>query len=149
MSIRVVTDMPSNLKKVMKETDRDKALKDINEALDNHVEVFEFEGDYNFKTLSQKVKEVARRKVFYKIYYKEAKKVEEVLRKEFPNEKYLNANDYRYYEDYFFKVKNIKKDENIHVYMSIDYRFMDGLYEKLLEDTRRVYKLRENENGYI
>ncbi len=146
MSIRVVTDMPSNLKKVLKETDRDKVLKDFQEALNNHVKVFEFTGDYNFKTLSQKAKEVARRRVFFKIYRDAAKKVEEVLSKEFPDEKYLCATDYNYYADKFFKVKNVKENNEIHVYASIDYRFIDGLYDKILYDTRLHYQLKGEQN---
>lgn len=146
MSIREVTEIPSTLKKALNKTDRDRVFEDFNEALEKHIEVFEFEGDYNFKTLSQKAKEVARRRVFYKIYAAEAKKVEQALKEEFPNEKYLSAQSYGYYEDKFFKVKNIKKDDRIHVYASIDYRFIDGLYTQLLNDTRLHYKLREKEN---
>lgn len=143
MSIREVKELPSNLKKVLKETDRDKVLRDFNEALENNIGVFEFEGDYNFKTLSQKAKEVARRRVFYKFYSDAAKKVEEVLRKEFPDEKYLVARDYQYYADYFFKVKNINEADRVHVYASIDYRFIDSLYDELLRDTRRIYEQRK------
>ena len=143
MSIREVTEIPSNLKKALKEMDRDKVYRDFQEALEKNIEVFEFEGDYNFKTLSQKAKEVAERKVFSKIYYEQAKKVEEVLRKEFPNEKYLRAQDYSFYRDKFCKIKNIKEDDRIHVYASIDYRFIDGLYEKLLADTRLHYQNKE------
>ena len=144
MSIREVSELPSTLKNALKETDRDKVVKDFQEALEKHIEVFEFEGDYNFKTLSQKAKETARRKVFSTIYYETAKKVEDVLRKEFPNEKYLSARDYHYYEDKFFKVKNFKEEDRIHVYASIDYRFIEGFYDKLLADTRYYYRHKED-----
>lgn len=146
MSIREVLEMPSSLKKSLKESDRDKVLADFNEALEKHIEVFEFEGDYNYKTLSQKAKEVARRRVFYRFYADAAKKVEKVLKDEFPKETYLRANAYTYYEDYFFKVKNIKEEDRIHVYASIDYDFINVLYDRLLADTRRYYKRKAEES---
>lgn len=145
MSIREVLEMPSSLKKSLKESDRDKVFADFNEALEKHIEVFEFEGDYNFKTLSQKAKEVARRKVFYRFYADAAKKVKEALKDEFPHE-YIIANGYTYYEDYFFKVKNIKEEDRIHVYASIDYEFINALYDRLLADTRRYYKRKAEES---
>ena len=142
MAIREVKEMPENVSKALKESDRDMVLRDFNEALDNHVEIFEFDGDYNYKTLSQKAKEVAQRKVFYWIYYDVKKKVEKVLAKEFPEEKYLTAYDYSYYRDRFCKIKNVKEDDRIHVYVSIDFKFLDNLYDTVLADTRLHYKLK-------
>ena len=145
MSIKEIKEMPSSLKKALKETDRDRVLKDFNEAIEKHISVFEFEGDYNFKTLGQKAKEVAKRKIFGKIYSETASKVERELKKEFPKDKYIKAIGYWNYEDKFFKVKNIKKEDRVHVYASIDYDFIEDFYALLLEETREYYKKKESE----
>lgn len=147
MSIREVKELPfpCNYKGFKVKTDRQNIEEDIRDAIEQHIETFEFLGDYNFKYLSQKVKEVAHRFFWSELYYDTAKKVVETLKKEFPDEKYLSARDWTFYKDDFIQVKNFKGEDRIHVYAYLNYKNMDNFYNVLLRDTREFYE-RKREN---
>jgi len=60
MAIKSVDEIPETLQQ-KRESYRAMIRRDINEALDNHITRFEFEGDYNFKYLGQYAREEADR----------------------------------------------------------------------------------------
>lgn len=138
MSIKVVDDIPETLQE-KRQSYREKITLDILEALEQRIECFEFEGDYNWKYLAQYAREEARR-IFRKNYYLPAKNKVITELKEKYNEKYIFPKSDWEYKNRFINVVNRKGEDRQHVYVTIDYEFADNFYKTLLEDTDAHYQ---------
>lgn len=143
MSIKVIDEIPNLKSKSYNEMIRE----DFAEAIKNHVKTFEFEGEYNYKTLAVSAREQAR-KLFSPIFRKASREVCKILEAEFGRTIYIFDWDYR---DKYICISSRKMDDRIHVYATINYEFADNLQNILLEDVRaeqkRKNKEREVRNG--
>ena len=107
-----------------------------------YIKKFEFEGDYNYKTLAASARNQART-MFKPIFRKTAKEVEEIVGAELGRKIWVTRDwDYR---DKYISIMSRKADDRIHVYAEIDYEFMENFKETLLTDTRALEKRRDAE----
>ena len=139
MSIKVVKDIPQNLAEKRKSY-REMIRNDIQEAIDNHIERFEFEGDYNWKYLAQYAREEADIIWRKTVYYDTAKKVRAELKKDRPGEMYIPIRSGYDYHGKYIKIRTKKGEDRIHVYGEIDYKFAEGFYELLKADAIAIEK---------
>lgn len=137
MSIKEVEKVPNFKNKSYNEMIRE----DFAEAIKKHIKTFEFEGDYNYKTLAVSAREQAR-KLFSPIFRKASREVCKILEAEFGRTIYVFDWDYR---DKYICISSRKMDDRIHVYATIDYEFADNLQNILLEDVRASEKRRNTE----
>jgi len=135
MSIKVVDEVPRTMleKRV---TYREMIRKDINEALDNRIENFEFEGDYNWKYLAQYAREEASRIFRRRYYLPAAQRVKQELKEKY-NVQYVFPNSDWTYNTQFIKFASRQCEDRVHVYAKVDYDLIDRFYEILYEDTDR------------
>lgn len=133
MAIKPVNEIPMTLQE-KRQSYRDMIRKDIQEAIDNHIERFEFEGDYNWKYLAQYAREEADLIWRKTVYCDTAKKVRAELRKDRPGENYIPMGGGYDYRGKYIKIRTKKGEDRIHVYGEIDYKFADGFYELLKAD---------------
>lgn len=113
---------------------------DFEEAIEKHIEKFEFEGDYNYKTLAASARTQARI-MFRPIFRRVSKEVEEIVGAELGHQIWITHDwDYR---DRYISIMSRKKDDRIHVYAKIDYEFVENFKNILLEDTRALEKRRD------
>lgn len=119
MSIKVIDEIPQT---IHKRSARDMVRADIQEALDNGIRLFEFEGDYNYKTLAQTAREIAERI--------KDKKIREIQRR-FKDENLTEAEKnikgfyiwFRPWYDYkrnWITISSCKGDEHRRVFCKID-----------------------------
>ena len=140
MAIKPVNEIPLTLQE-KRQSYREMIRKDIQEAIDNHIERFEFEGDYNWKYLAQYAREEADRMWRNTIYYDTAKKVRAELLKDRPGEKYIPMRSGYEYHGKYIKIRAKKGEDRIHVYGEIDYKFAEGFYELLKADAIEQEKI--------
>lgn len=138
MSIKVIDEVPGI---AGKPSYNDKIRADFNEAIEKHIEKFEFEGDYNYKTLAASARQQARI-MFRPIFQKVSKEVEEIVGAELGHKIWIHDWDYR---DRYIFIMSRKMDDRIHVYATIDYEFAENFKNILLEDTRALEKRRDAE----
>ena len=140
MSIKPVNDIPMTLQE-KKASYREMVRQDICYALTNHINTFEFDGDYNYKYLANYAREEADLIFIRELYRDAANRVKEELVKKL-NRKYIFTDHWRYKGKYI-KIRTKKGEDRIHVYGQIDFDFADKFYEILLRDTEEKYKVIE------
>lgn len=139
MSIKAMKKIPQNLVE-KRQSYREMIRKDIQEAIDNHIEKFEFEGDYNWRYLANYAREEADM-IWRKDYlYPASKEARAILKKERPEETYFAMPSAFEMKGKFIKISSVKGEDRPHVYGTIDYGFLEGLVERLLEQTRENEK---------
>lgn len=131
MSIRKVEHIPQTLSQ-KRQSYRAMIHQDLQEAIDKHIENFEFEGDYNYKYLANYAREEATRLFYKEFYYPAAKRVKEMLKINF-----IYPSIHSKYSDKFITIQNVKCEDRNHVYATINYDFIDHFYDILLEDTKK------------
>ena len=137
MSIKPIKEIPMNTKDA-RESYRARIRADINEALEKRIDMFEFEGDYNYKYLAQYAREEADR-IIRHITNKHDREITKVLQKEF-NEEYIYVPPIR---EAIIVISNRKLEDRNHVYVSIDYEKLDNLYDTLMKATRDRYLVKK------
>lgn len=144
MAIKVVKEIPQTLQEKRKSY-REMIRKDIQEAIDNRIEKWEFEGDYNWKYLANYAREEADRIWRSTVYRDVGRRVVEEMKKRFPNEKYHSIYMKSGYDfkGRYIKIRTAKGNDRVHVFGEIDYKFADGFYEELLSYTLNNKKLFE------
>lgn len=140
MSIKAVSEIPQTLQE-KRTSYREMIRKDIQEAIDNHIERFEFEGDYNWKYLQNYAREEADVLWRKLIYYPVSKKVREEILKDRPGETYVSMPSGYDYKGRWIKVRTKKGEDRIHVYAEIDFEFAEGFYELLKADAIKNLKI--------
>lgn len=149
MSIKAVSEIPQTLQE-QRTSYREMIRRDIQEAVDNHIERFEFEGDYNWKYLQNYAREEADVIWRKNIYYPIAKKVREEILKDRPGESYVSMPSGYDYKGRWIKVRTKKGEDRIHVYAEINFEFADNFYATLMADTlahQKVIAARKAERG--
>ena len=127
-------------------TTKEQIEADFREAFDKHISKFEFEGNYNYKTLGQNARDVAE-KIFRDSIYTPARDfVVNKLSQE------LGRNDItceHFYREYKFaiKISSVTQDDRIHVYAEIDYDYINDYKSTLEKRTRYNYGLFGNRKG--
>ena len=139
--IKVVDEIPQTLQE-KRESYRDMIRKDINDAVDNNITKFEFEGDYNYKYLAQYAREEASRIYQSRWFRPTERKVVEALRQMYPIERYFSIPGWwKWEKDHrVFRIKALKGEGRTHVYCEIDYSAVENLYDKLLAATIEAEK---------
>lgn len=137
MPIKPVNDIPMTLQE-KRASYREMIRQDIYYALTNHISIFEFDGDYNYKYLANYAREEADMIFRRSLYLDVAKRVKEELAKKL-NLKYIFTDHWRY-KDKYIKIRTKKGEDRIHVFGQIDFDFADKFYEILLSDTEEKYK---------
>lgn len=140
MAIKPVNEIPMTLQE-KRQSYREMIRKDIQEAIDNHIERFEFEGDYNWKYLAQYAREEADLIWRKTVYYDTAKKVRAELLKDRPGENYIPMRSGYEYRGKYIKIRTKKGEDRIHVYGEIDFKFVESFYETLKADTIACEKI--------
>lgn len=143
MAIKQIDSLPATSKKM---SSRVYIRADIEEAINNNIELFEFVGDYyNYKYLAGYARQEAR-KIF-------RRKVHDRFRELCKEKGYENLYPDMYLCDKLFQVKSITEKDRKHVYMSITLKNFDLLvnhevekqYQKQLEwerkETERIRKI--------
>lgn len=133
MSIKAVSEIPQTLQE-QRTSYREMIRRDIQEAVDNHIERFEFEGDYNWKYLQNYAREEADMIWRKNIYYPIAKKVREEILKDRPGE-YISMLSSCTYKGEWIKIRAKKGKDRIHVYGEINFEFSENFYDRLMADT--------------
>ena len=137
MSIKVVDEVPGL---AGKKTYNDMIREDFNEAIKNHIEKFEFEGDYNYKTLAQSAR-IEGGKLFNRTIFNKAKKqAMKILEEEFGKTCVIFDWDYR---SRYITITSRKMPDRIHVYATIDYEYGENILNIVLEQERAKQKERE------
>lgn len=134
MSIKAVSEIPQTLQE-QRTSYREMIRRDIQEAVDNHIERFEFEGDYNWKYLQNYAREEADMIWRKNIYYPIAKKVREEILKDRPGERYISMLSSGTYKGKWIKIRAKKGKDRIHVYGEINFEFSENFYDRLMADT--------------
>lgn len=139
MSIQEVEAIPGTVKDGRKAY-REMIRNDIKEAIDKRISKFELIGDYNYKYLNQYAREEGER-YFTKVFWSPVRKrVHEELQKKY-NEKYWFYDPSNYEEaKKFIRVHRVKMEDRIHVYVTLDYDYLDNLYEYLKKASEEAYK---------
>lgn len=121
---------------------------DIQEALDKHIEHFEFVGDYNYATLAQNARMVVSRlfRNLTKPIYRQARlELLDKIQNEHAN---IWLDSWYEYEKFFIKIRQHKSKDRIHVYGDIDFDFLDSFKEILIDDAVENYEKAQIRNGY-
>lgn len=138
MAIKKVDQVPMTLQE-QRQSYRDMIRKDLEDAIEQRIDKFEFDGDYNYKYLANYAREEAEWVFRRKIYRPAAKRVAETLQKEFGRERVFAESEWRYRGRYI-RIKSLKGEDKQHVYAEIDFSQEEQFYNDLLTDTRAMYK---------
>ena len=117
---------------------------DITEALDKRISKFEFEGDYNYKTLGMYAREVAQTVFREKIYNPAVAEIKEILAEEFKTNKVRIPACWDT-SKYIIKINSVTGIDRIHVYVSIDFEQIDTFKDRLMSATRELNRRRQVE----
>ena len=118
------------------------AYNDIEEAFNKRISKFEFEGEYNYKTLASIAREQARRYFRSNIYVPTARKVKSTLAEE--GFKEISVPWVGYDEGTnIIRIFSVKGDDRVHVYATIYFNTLDNFYEDLLIKAREDSNKRE------
>lgn len=140
--IKQLDNIPTSLIE-KKKSYRGMIRSDLQNAVDNRIDKFEIEGDYNYKYLAQYVRDEASR-LFRNIYYSLDCDIRKKLSLEF-GRRVFTKSAYEYERD-FVKIHNIKGPDRYHVYVEMNFDFLDNLAEKIELDTRYKYQIEESNN---
>ena len=124
-----LTEMPMTQKDKQK-CYREMIRNDIQEAIDRHIEMFEFDGDYNWKYLAGYAKEEADiiwRRTFRRI-------VDDAREKHGLG--WIFGPDHGVKGEYI-KIRSAKKADRIHVYCQIDFDAPDRICGQVIEEAMK------------
>lgn len=137
MAIKEVDYIPESCSK-NKESYRVRITRDIREALDNGLTMFEFTGDYNYKYLANHARDVAHQIFRKDIYLPAAKAIKMQFLTEMGRKGVYLKSDWEY-RNLFINISSRKIDDEIHVYAKIDYAFAKKFKGILYKDTWAKY----------
>lgn len=137
MAIKEVDYIPESWAK-NKGNYRVRITRDIREALNNRVTMFEFTGDYNYKYLANYARDVANQIFRKDIYLPAAKAIKMQFLTEMGRKGIYLKSDWEY-RNLFINISSRKIDDEIHVYAKIDYEFAEKFKEILYKDTLAKY----------
>ena len=144
MAIKEVKVIPNAYKKTA--TVGQMVRKDLEEALDKRISKFEFDGDYNYKTLGYYVRREAEW-IFNQAFWCPAStEVEEALAKELGRDDIHCERFTREYKQ-AFDINGVTQSDRMHVYVEIDFNFLDNYKSELMTRTRRKYGLHGSRKG--
>lgn len=135
--IEIVKEIPKPIR-TEDNTDKGNIRKDIKEAIENKIVLFEFVGDYNYEYLPCWVREEAEN-IFASMFLPIRKRVAERVEKELDIINVITKSHTKY-KNSMYKVTTVKQEDRRHVYMKIDYDFINTLEETLYETTLAYYK---------
>ena len=144
MAIKKVDFIPSAYVKAV--STRQKVRADLEEAINNRIPMFEFEGDYNYKTLGSYARDEADRLFREWVFYPAVESVKSTLGKELGRDDIECERLYREYKQ-VFKIHGVTQKDRVHVYVEIDFDFLDKYTDTLMRRTRVQYGLRGNRKG--
>ena len=123
-----------------RESYREMIRNDIAEAIEKRIPKFELIGEYNYKYLANYAREEGGRYFRLKHYCPVALLVSNVLGEKY-KEKYMRVYTPAGYEleKKFIKVHNVKGEDRNHVYVFLDFDFLDGLKEYVYQETEKKY----------
>lgn len=128
MAIKIIDDLPNVYIRKTSEKIRD----DLNEAIKKRIKTFELVGDYNYTYLREQVVYQATQ-VYREYFYDDYVKIRKQVYNETGEMIYLYASDYAHK---MFIVRSRTEPDRKHVYVSINYEYLDDLYNILLADAR-------------
>lgn len=134
MAIKPVENMPMPRSKPTSQAQM--VRNDLHEAFENRIEQFEFEGNYNYKTLGSLVRQEVRRYFWNNIALPARREVKKELQSEFTGEKIDFPNRGLYEEQGYVIVKTVTMDDRPHVFVKIFFGAIDAYKDNLLIDTR-------------
>lgn len=135
MAIKEVKNIPCKMNN-KKPSQAQMVRDDIKEAFDNHISKFEFEGDYNYKTLGSLVRHELGRYFKRNVYLPTAREVELALANEGYTDVTVPIRNFDYGED-AITVHTVTCEDRKHVYVEIDFDYIDKFEETLMLATRR------------
>lgn len=127
MSIKPLDEIPLNTAD-KRQSYRAMIRQDIQTAIDQRITKFEFEGDYNWKYLTQYAREEADgiwRSTWYDIMRKA--KEEHGIKGCMGNPSYHQKHDY-------IRISSVKMEDRMHVYCQIDYDAPERICRPLIEE---------------
>lgn len=129
MGIKIIDDIPNSYVRKTSEKIRD----DLNEAIRKRIKSFELVGDYNYTRLREQV--VYQAALIYREYFYDdyTRRVRKQVYDETGEVIFLFASDYAHKA---FTVRSRTEPDRKHVYVSINYEYIDDLYNILLADGR-------------
>ena len=144
MAIKRVSAIPNAYKNGL--STREKVRKDLEFALTARISMFEFEGDYNYKTLGSYVRDEADR-LFRDRYWSPARdEIVNTLGKELGRTDIECERIYREYKQ-AFKIHGVTQSDRIHIYVEIDFNYLDNYKSSLMARTRIQCGLSGNRKG--
>lgn len=144
MAIKQVEFIPNAYKNAM--STREKVRKDLELALTERISMFEFEGDYNYKTLGAYVRDEADR-IFKDCFWSPARdEIVNTLGKELGRTDIRCELIYREYKQ-AFKIHGVTQTDRVHIYVEIDFDYLDNYKDKLMARTRIQCGLHGNRKG--
>lgn len=144
MAIKIIDEIPITSKgKARRELIRE----DIQEAIDKGISLFEFEGDYNYKTLAQNARDVAKSFKAKKLIEVQRKFKEENLTDDEKNIKgfYVWFKSVWEYKHHWIHITSCKGEDNPRVFCKID--DVKNFEQVIIEDCKKV--LAEARTDYV
>ena len=144
MAIKEVDFIPNAHKKG--ETVSQKVRKDLDEALAKRISKFEFDGDYNYRTLGSYVRHEAEWLFRERFWSPANAEIKQSLGKELGRDDIKCerlSNEYKQ----AFTICGVNEKDRIHVYVEIDFDFLDGYKDSLMMRTRLKYGLYGDRKG--
>lgn len=140
MAIKEVKNIPQARGK--KSTQTQMARNDIKEAFDRRISKFEFEGNYNYKTLSSVAREQIHRYFVDNIYVPTVREVKNILSEEGYTDIQI-PNGYSRGEHSAYEVYGVTGTDRKHVYVQIYFNYIDEFKDTLLRATKQANRRRE------
>ena len=138
MAIKAVDSIPRVRNTKMTFTQM--ALNDIKEAFDSRIEQFEFDGDYNYKTLAPIARQQASRYFSTQIYVPTVRKVKIALAEEGYTEIDVpSEREFRYGAN-IIHIFGVTCEDRVHVYGKIYLNTLDNFYDDILIRSREISK---------
>ena len=121
---------------------REMIRNDIKEAYEKRIPKFELIGEYNYKYLNNYAREEGEKYFRGQIMLPVARKATEEISKKYPLEKHMSVYTPSGYDVVrnVLKVRKVKQEDRIHVYVEINYDFLDNYYNYCLEYIEEHYK---------
>lgn len=138
MSIKEVDKIPDDKAK-KRQTYRQMIRNDIAEAISKRIPKFELEGDYNYKYLNNYAREEAQRYFASNIYRPLAAKVREYMHGHYDSRWFSVPSEWEVGK-LFVQVHKISGEDRPHVFVELDFEFVDNLYDYLLDRTIANFK---------
>ena len=142
MAIKEVKNIPQARGK--KSTQTQMVRDDIKEAFDRRISKFEFEGNYNYKTLASVARAQIHRYFVDNIYVPTVREVRNIL----SEEGYIDItipDGFSRGEHSAYEVYGVTGTDRKHVYVQIYFNYIDEFKDTLLRATKRIPSNRRRE----